>query len=286
VAGYYYDGSASGSRTFQNGRSISAGIQSRVSLLFLQPTFSPDLNVLGGQPSFTLGFGGANQLVTAEVSTINLGTVLHRSDEVWGVTDLYPTVSLAWTLGSSNGPNHVMTYLTGDAPVGDYDPNRLANIGLGHGAIDAGGGYTFLDEKSGFEASAVLGFTYNLENTTVDYKNGVDSHLDYAISQFLSDQFHVGAVGYVYYQLTDDSGSGNHVGGFRSKVAAIGGEVGYFFKVNGLNWYINFRGYSEFWAQNRVQGYDLWLTLNIPLGGVKSKAKEGDKGQPKDSDHP
>ena len=26
--------------------------------------------------------------------------------------------------------------------VGDYDPNRLANLGIGHGAIDFGGGYT------------------------------------------------------------------------------------------------------------------------------------------------
>lgn len=29
----------------------------------------------------------------------------------------------------------------GDIPVGDYDPNRLSNLGLSHGAIDAGGGY-------------------------------------------------------------------------------------------------------------------------------------------------
>jgi len=31
-----------------------------------------------------------------------------------------------------------MIYGTGDIPVGDYDQNRLANLGLGHGAIDGG----------------------------------------------------------------------------------------------------------------------------------------------------
>jgi hypothetical protein len=36
-----------------------------------------------------------------------------------------------------------MTYLTGDIPVGAYDPTRIANIGIVHGAIDSGGGYTY-----------------------------------------------------------------------------------------------------------------------------------------------
>ena len=29
-----------------------------------------------------------------------------------------------------------MAYLAGDIPVGSYNPDRLANIGIGHGAID------------------------------------------------------------------------------------------------------------------------------------------------------
>jgi hypothetical protein len=34
-----------------------------------------------------------------------------------------------------------MVYGAGDIPVGDYDPNRLANLAIGHGAVDFGGGY-------------------------------------------------------------------------------------------------------------------------------------------------
>jgi hypothetical protein len=37
-----------------------------------------------------------------------------------------------------------MVYGTGDIPVGDYDKTRLANLGLGHGAIDGGVGYAYL----------------------------------------------------------------------------------------------------------------------------------------------
>ena len=67
-----------------------------------------------------------------------------------------------------------MTYVTGDLPVGDYNSASLANIGIGHGAVDSGGGYTYFDPQSGHELSAVLGFTYNLLNPSTQYQNGVD----------------------------------------------------------------------------------------------------------------
>jgi hypothetical protein len=57
-----------------------------------------------------------------------------------------------------------MVYVTGDAPVGDYDRARLANLGIGHGAIDAGAGYTYLNPATGDELSGVAGFTYNFKN--------------------------------------------------------------------------------------------------------------------------
>jgi hypothetical protein len=72
-----------------------------------------------------------------------------------------------------------MTYLTGDIPVGAYDPNRLSNLGIGHGAIDAGGGYTYFDPQTGHEFSAVVGATYNLINPSTHYQNGIDAHLDW-----------------------------------------------------------------------------------------------------------
>ena len=37
-----------------------------------------------------------------------------------------------------SGVNNYMVYGTGDIPVGDYNSARLANLGLGHGAIDGG----------------------------------------------------------------------------------------------------------------------------------------------------
>jgi hypothetical protein len=226
--------------------------------------WAADTKLLGGQPYVGLGWGFGNNRTSVDVTLSQPAIDRTRTDSITGGTDLYPFASLAWTSGNDNW----MTYLTGDIPVGAYNPNRLANLGIGHGAIDAGGGYTYLNGKTGLEFSGVAGVTYNWQNSDTNYKNGVDSHLDWALSQFLNDNWEVGVVGYVYYQLTGDSGSGDRVGAFKSRVASAGPEVGYVFKFNGQPAYFNVRGYWEFWAQNRVEGYALFATLSIPLGGA------------------
>ena len=266
MQGYYYSGDASGGRSLPRGDSIALGLKSRTGLLLAQPTYAPETKVLGGQASLGLGFGYGKNTAEADLSASLRGIELGRSDSVWGFTDLYPLASLAW----SSGVHNWMGYVTGDIPVGAYDSKRLANIGIGHGAIDAGGGYTYLNQQNGREFSAVAGVTYNWENTSTNYKNGIDSHLDWAASQFLSANWEVGIVGYVYYQLTGDSGSGARLGSFKSRVASVGPEVGYAFTIGGLPAYFNLRGYWEFWAENRLKGEAVFATLVIPLGPRKS----------------
>jgi hypothetical protein len=261
-APYYYNGSANKDKTFQIGETVTAGVKSEVPLLLLQPGYAAQEKILGGQPYVGLGWGPGYNRTSVDVTLSQPAIDRTRTDSITGGTDLYPFASLAWTSGNNNW----MTYVTGDIPTGAYQASRLSNLGIGHGAIDAGGGYTYLNEKTGLEFSGVAGVTYNWENTHTDYKNGVDSHLDWALSQFLNDNWEVGVVGYAYYQLTGDSGSGNRVGAFKSRVASVGPEVGYVFKFNGQPAYFNIRGYWEFWAQNRVEGYALFATLSIPLG--------------------
>ena len=159
-----------------------------------------------------------------------------------------------------------MTYVTGDIPVGTYSATSLSSIGIGHAAMDAGGGYTYLNNTTGLEFSSVVGATYNWMNNQTNYKNGIDSHLDWSLSQFVSQNWQVGIAGYVYYQLTADSGSGARLGAFKSQVAAIGPQIGYLFNIGKKQAYINLRAYKEFWAQNRVEGYAMISTISIPLG--------------------
>lgn len=259
---YYYSGDAGGTRQFVRGGSVVAGLDSQVSLLLLQPAYAPSTKVLGGQASLGLAFGYGTNTTHVDVSLFPNGAGFNRSDTASGYTDLYPIASVAWNRGVHNW----MTYVTGDIATGSYDSARLSNIGIGHAAIDAGGAYTYFDPKTGREFSALLGFTYNWKNPDTQYKNGTDAHLDWAVSQFLSQHWEVGIAGYVYDQLTGDSGSGAKLGAFKSGVAAIGPEVGYAFSVRGKPAYANFRGYWEFWSRNRIEGYALFATVVIPFG--------------------
>jgi hypothetical protein len=49
-------------------------------------------------------------------------------------------------------------------------------------------------------------------------------------------------------------------------VAGIGPQAGWFFKVGEHDWYANLKGYYEFAARNRPEGWNVWVTLAIPLG--------------------
>ena len=75
-----------------------------------------------------------------------------------------------------------MVYAAGDIPVGDYNANRLSNVGMGHGAIDLGGGYTYFNPTAGVEFSGVAGVTYNFKNPDTQYQSGVDFHFDWGTS--------------------------------------------------------------------------------------------------------
>jgi hypothetical protein len=156
-----------------------------------------------------------------------------------------------------------MAYVTGDVPVGDYNSMRLANLGIGHGAIDAGGGYTYLNPATGNEFSGVAGFTYNFKNTDTQYQSGVDFHFDWGAARFLSKQVFVGLVGYAYQQITDDFGQNPRLGGFRSRVLGVGPQIGYIFPVGDMQGFLGLKAYGEFDEANRASGWNTWLTFAI-----------------------
>ncbi len=273
VMPYFYNGDASASKSFERGDSVSAGIETTFAMLLAMPGYAFNGTLLGGQPFLGLGFGIGYNHTSADISTSPRGLELNVADDKVGGTDLYPMGTLSWKVGDLS---NVMVYLTGDIPVGAYDDKRIANIGIGHAAIDVGGGYTFFDEKMGFEFSGVAGLTFNFENPHTDYTNGLDSHVDASVSQFLSNHWQVGVVSYLYLQLSNDTYDTSGVvgqlradalGGFRSDVLGVGPQVGYAFNIGKRPAYLNARAYWEVWAQNRVQGYALFGTVSIPLGG-------------------
>jgi len=265
-------GAVSAAREVQIGRfnptvtaNLAASLKAQAELEWIQPNYTFATPVLGGQLTLSLGeFVGWQSANVAGTLTATVPPfTLIRSDNITstvsGLSDLYPSAALKW----NDGVNNYMIYGTGDIPVGAYDSTRLANLGIGHGAVDGGVGYTYLNPAIGREFSADAGLTYNMKNPSTNYQNGVDFHLDWAASQFISQQVFVGPVGYFYDQLSCDSGSGDRVGCFESRVAGIGPQIGYLFPIGNMQGYLNLKGYGEFSGQDRPSGWNAWLTFAI-----------------------
>jgi hypothetical protein len=266
------DGNVAAAREIQIGRfsptvnvNLNLSISGQADMFVLAPTYTFATPVFGGQLAVSMAsIYGRNAASLAGTLTLSAGPLVATrmgtlDESLTAFGDLYPTMTLRW----NQGVNNFMTYVTGDIPVGAYDPSRLANLGIGHGAIDAGGGYTYLNPATGNEFSGVAGLTYNFKNTDTDYRNGVDFHFDWGASHFLSKQVFVGLVGYAYQQLTNDSGQSPQLGGFRSRVLGVGPQIGYIFPVGGMQGFLGAKAYGEFDAANRASGWNAWLTFSI-----------------------
>ena len=151
-------GAVAAAREIQIGRfsptvnvSFNARLNAQADLLFLNPTYTFATPVLGGQ--FSMGVTGIfgrsaatiDGTLTAGIGGFAATRMGSIGDSITSVGDLYPMMTLKW----NSGVHNFMTYATGDIPVGAYDPTRIANIGIGHGAIDGGGGYTYLNPVTG-----------------------------------------------------------------------------------------------------------------------------------------
>lgn len=257
---YTRSASASASRSFAIGASVAAGYSLDENYVFVTPSYTFGDPVLNGQLwlGVTVAVGNAGTSVSAVLSGPSGSVSGSRGDFMTGVGDLYPLATLKWQLGDHN----LMTYATAAVPVGAYDATRLAGLGIGHWAIDGGLGYTFANE-AGLELSITAGITYNFVNPATQYQSGVDGHIDWGASVALGEALYVGAVGYFYEQLGPDSGAGARLGAFQSKVTAVGPQIGYALDLGVVHADLNLRGYREFDAQNRPEGWNLWLTLSL-----------------------
>jgi hypothetical protein len=243
--------------------SVNANVAAKADLGIFAPTYVFATPFLGGQASATLlTIYGNNDTSLNATATGTLGPIpftksIALGQDTSGVGDLIPQFAVRWNAGVNN----FMTYITGDIPVGLYSSTNLANIGLGHGALDGGVGYTYFDPTTGHEFSAVTGLTGNFENPSTNYTSGIDWHLDWGASQFLTKQFQVGVVGYFYDQLTPDSGCAPILCPFESRVIGVGPQVGFIFPVGNMQGYLNLKAYGEFDNANRPDGWNAWVTF-------------------------
>lgn len=260
---YYHNSADAGAgQEFAQGGEIRAGVDGRADIVLFGPSYAFENPILDGQLSLSAltGIGHSKGTVDATLTGPNGNTVSgEASDTVTGFADIFLQATMKW----NDGVNNYMAYAMTSLPVGTYEEDRLANLGLGHSAVDGGVGYTYFNPTTGHEFSAIAGLTYNFENEHTDYQNGIDFHLDVAASQFLSETLQIGLAGYAYQQLTGDSGSGAVLGDFESRVFGVGPQFGVFFPVGNMQGYFNAKAFYEFEAENRAEGWNAWVTFAV-----------------------
>jgi hypothetical protein len=266
---------AGGGKALQNNASIVAGLRAKADVGVFLPTYTFATPVLGGQ--LTIGAATVPGNVGVDINATLTGprgnTISGSAFDnrvTWG--DVYYIGTLKWNVGVDN----FMTYVFGNIPSGTYDSTRLANLSPGFVSIDAGGGYTYLNPKTGHELSVVAGFSFNGTNTAIDYRNGIDFHADWAASQFIGKSVHAGLVGYVYQQVTGDSGTGARLGDNRGTAIGIGPQIGFFFPAwEGYTGYLNLRGYADVFTENRPASVTFMTTLSFAPAAPEHPKPQG-----------
>src|SRR6516225_6637573 len=94
-----------------------------------------------------------------------------------------------------------------------------------------------------------------------NYQNGIDWHLEWGASQFLTKTLQVGAVGYFYRQLTPDRGCSPILCPFESRTVGVGPQLGIIIPGASTDTYLNFKAYWDVDTQNRASGWSAWVTL-------------------------
>ncbi|MFD1790603.1 transporter [Ochrobactrum teleogrylli] len=256
---YFYRASAGASAPLPLGGVVGFGVDAKAVVDL--PTFiwSTPYELLGGRLAFGLTTPFGQQNVDADLVYGPYSGDIDNS--VTRIGDPVVTTTIGWNSGDFHWSLNGMV----NVPIGDYQKDSLANIAFHRWGGDLSAAGTWFDPARGLDISGVVGFTFNGKNQETDYRTGTEFHVEGAVSQYFSKQFSLGAIGYYYQQISDDSGSGAVLGGYRGRVAALGVTASYNFEFDKTPVQARVKLLRELHTENRVEGTAAFLTLSVPL---------------------
>lgn len=201
---------------------------------------------------------GADLAVQALIPLVNLEVdIMGQSQTSTGLGDI---VLDPFILGWHFDKLHIAAGIDIIVPSGQYDANRLANIGRNYYTFEPAVSITYHDPQ-GMEFSVKLMYDTSTKNDDTNYQSGDEFHFDFAAGWNI-DNWSVGVAGYYDKQLSDDKQNGLVVGdGNRGEVFAIGPSFKYQYGMTTFlaTWH------KEFNAENRPEGDKLWINFIMPL---------------------
>ena len=150
--------------------------------------------------------------------------------------------------------------------VGSLTVPSADNIGLGFWTQQFQGAAAWYPWTNRATAvTLVMTYDYNNPQQDTGVTYGQNLWLNWGISQYLpltKDEkllLEVGPAGYYEWQVSDTTGSLTTSPGSRTRVGAIGGQLGLTYVP--WNLILNFRGFYEYYADARVQGASFSINL-------------------------
>ena len=201
-------------------------------LVALNVDAKTDALTLGGIYTFEQKVFNAHYSVAAYVPYVWMDVTasvnnFSRTDKVDGFGDLtFIPAMLAWKSNDWQFNASLPIY----APTGDYDLGRLANPGLNYWTFDPTVGVAYSNEKTGRNFAVHAGITLNTKNSDTQYRSGSVLHVEASAQQILPlgpGFMALGVNGFIYEQISGDSGSGATLGSYKGRSLGIGPVLSY-----------------------------------------------------------
>jgi hypothetical protein len=219
----------------------------------------PDVVFWGANLETRIGaVADVNSRVQFDVRT-PAGTTVTRQGSVHGGGDLLLAPAL---LGWHSEHLHQIAGIEFFLPTGSFNAAQLANPGRGYFSYGATYLATWLPSDA-IEVSAAPIYLVNNRNPDTNYRSGQEFSIDYGAGYAPTQAVQIGASGYVYKQLTDDSQNGQTIaGGNRGRAFALGPFIRY---RPANNWGVVLKWQHETWVENRPKGDRLFLQFSFKL---------------------
>jgi hypothetical protein len=243
-------------RILIDGGVIIADVEAQPFALAFAALWVPQIKVLGG--NLGLSVGSAEKFAWAHGEVRGLIN-FEKTVEGWGFGDTTARAQLGWTSGDWSNTLYLTTWF----PTGRYQRGFNPNTGKNIYGVNLGWGVTYTEPRTNLEFNSAIGVTFSAKNPVTDYKNGDDFIWDWAVGQKFENGLKVGVGGYVYQQLTGDSGSGARLGPFKGSVIGIGPHVVFNTMLFHRAVLFNFRNFQEFNAENRFEGNVTTFTTTV-----------------------
>jgi hypothetical protein len=208
----------------------------------------PNAKVFGADVESRLGLTWyADAKVNFDVQTP--GGPLHRasSSSGWFPAALVGPVILGW----HSETLHQMTGVEFYFPTIGYTAGKPVNVGSGFSSVAPHYWVTWFPRPD-IEVDGSFVYLFNQKNHTTHYSSGREFSMDYAVGYAPAREWQVGASGYAYKQLSDDTVNGAAIpGGNRGRVFAAGPYVRY---QPAPAWGLTFKWQHETGVENRAKG--------------------------------